>query len=200
MIHNINLIKKEQQTTSKWAGGTTTQLSIYPENGSYADRNFIWRLSSAVVELEESVFTKLPGFDRIIMVLEGGLKLIHKEHHRIQLKQFEQDSFKGEWNTTSYGKARDFNLMLKEGVRGSVMPYFLSEKGRLNIELQAEEDTKAFYALYSYKCTASVSIDKEIFEIADGDLLLIDWGTDLNLSVLGLENSEGILISTTILI
>ena len=50
----------------------TTELSIAPENGNYQSRDFLWRLSSATVELEESTFTSLPDFDRIILTLEGG--------------------------------------------------------------------------------------------------------------------------------
>lgn len=200
MIHSVKLIKKEQQTTNKWAGGTTTQLAIYPYDGSYADRDFTWRLSSAVVELEESDFTKLPGFDRVLMVMDGKLKLDHEGHHERELNRFEQDSFKGGWNTTSYGKARDFNLMLKEGTRGSLVPYFLSENGRLNIELKEAEDIKAFYALYSHKCPAKVSAGKEEFELSEGALLLIEWSGDLNVSLQGHGDSEGAIITATILI
>lgn len=57
----IKVITKEQQKTSTWSGGTTTQLAIYPEDADYGKRNFTWRLSSATVEAEESVFTSLPG-------------------------------------------------------------------------------------------------------------------------------------------
>ena len=39
---------------SKWSGGTNTQVAIAPEGAVYADRDFLWRLSSARVELEHS--------------------------------------------------------------------------------------------------------------------------------------------------
>ena len=39
------------------------RVSIAPENGNYQSRDFLWRLSSATVELEESTFTSLPDFD-----------------------------------------------------------------------------------------------------------------------------------------
>ena len=38
---------------------------------NYQSRDFLWRLSSATVELEESTFTSLPDFDRIIPTLKG---------------------------------------------------------------------------------------------------------------------------------
>ena len=46
------LLTKEDYVTTTWSGGTTTQLAIAPEGAVYADRDFLWRLSSAGVELE----------------------------------------------------------------------------------------------------------------------------------------------------
>ena len=64
-------LKKEYFSVSSWSGGTTTQLAIEPENAEYKDRDFLWRVSSATVALEESVFTPLPDYERLIMTLEG---------------------------------------------------------------------------------------------------------------------------------
>ena len=38
--------------TTTWSGGKTTQLAIAPDGASYAERAFLWRISSATVELE----------------------------------------------------------------------------------------------------------------------------------------------------
>ena len=51
--------------TSTWSGGTTTQLAIAPEGAVYAERSFLWRVSSATVELETSDFTPLPDYNRL---------------------------------------------------------------------------------------------------------------------------------------
>ena len=67
---------KEQFNIGKWSGGETSEYAIYPESAKYIDRDFIWRLSSASVDVEESVFTKLPDYDRILMVLEGIIHII----------------------------------------------------------------------------------------------------------------------------
>ena len=69
----IRLIRKEDQPTGTWAGGTTTQLAIGPEGADYASRRFEWRISSARVDLDASDFTPLPGFRRILMILEGNV-------------------------------------------------------------------------------------------------------------------------------
>ena len=76
MNMEIKKIGRDACRVSSWSGGTTTELSIAPENGNYQSRDFLWRLSSATVELEESTFTSLPDFDRIILTLdvkEGSL-------------------------------------------------------------------------------------------------------------------------------
>ena len=120
MSYNIEIIRKKQHKTSEWSGGTTTELYIYPKDSLYGDRNFKWRLSSAKVEVEQSTFTSLPGISRLIMVIEGELLLKHEGHHNAVLKAFEQDSFSGEWTTTSFGKVIDFNLMMAQGYKGKL--------------------------------------------------------------------------------
>ena len=85
MCYSIELIKKEEQTTTNWSGGTTTELAIYPKDAIYSQRNFKWRLSSAVVNDEKSTFTSLKGIWRLIMVLDGELTLEHKGKHTVHL-------------------------------------------------------------------------------------------------------------------
>ena len=51
----------EDYVCSVWSDGTTTQLLIAPEGAHYAARDFLWRVSSATVELDESDFTPLPA-------------------------------------------------------------------------------------------------------------------------------------------
>ena len=64
-------LTKSNYIISQWSGGTTTQLAIAPEGAVYADRDFLWRISSATVDLEESDFTALPDYVRLISVLDG---------------------------------------------------------------------------------------------------------------------------------
>ena len=98
--------------TSKWSGGTTTELFIWPMEGNYAERNFSFRLSSATVDEEHSVFTSLPGIKRYITPLDGSFTLSHRDHYRKKLCPLEIDCFCGGWHTQCDGKATDFNLML----------------------------------------------------------------------------------------
>ena len=100
---------------SQWSGGTTTQLAIYPEQAVYADRDFLWRVSSATVDLEESDFTPLPDYDRLIATLEGEIVLTHNGGEPLRLRPLEVHAFSGADATHSVGRCRDFNLMLRRG-------------------------------------------------------------------------------------
>jgi environmental stress-induced protein Ves len=113
--------RKEELTTSRWSGGTTTELFIHPAGSSYASRDFDVRISTATVELETSEFTLLPGYSRILVVLEGSLRL-HFETDKpfdVELEELEQITFPGHYQTTGYGKVRDFNAMTSAGYSAS---------------------------------------------------------------------------------
>ena len=64
-------------TTTRWSGGTTTELLIRPRGAVYGQRAFLCRISSATVELAESTFTALPDYTRLIATLEGTITLAH---------------------------------------------------------------------------------------------------------------------------
>ena len=109
------IIRSGELPVSRWSGGTTTQLAIYPPHADYAARNFVWRVSTATVEAPESLFTALPGVSRKIMVLEGRMTLAHEGRYTKELGRGEQDAFSGDWTTRSRGRVRDFNVMTTEG-------------------------------------------------------------------------------------
>ena len=67
------IITPEQMQTSRWSGGSTTQMMIFPAGSSYRNRDFRFRISSAAVEDAVSVFTKLDGVERFLTVLEGKI-------------------------------------------------------------------------------------------------------------------------------
>lgn len=110
----IEIIKSDAFKESKWSGGITTQLYIYPKDSDYQKRNFNFRISIATTELMESNFTKLEGVKRVISILEGKMQLSHKNKYDITLTPYEIDRFDGNWDTISKGKVKDFNLMLKD--------------------------------------------------------------------------------------
>ena len=177
----IRLIRKGEQKEGVWAGGTTTQLAIGPEGADYAARRFDWRISTARVERDESDFTPLPGFRRILMVLEGAVTLTHEEEGReVGLASFEQDAFDGARRTRSRGRCVDFNLMTAEGWTGSVTALLpigrdtaLRPGREVRVDTPLSGDVEAFYCLCD---ETDVLIDSEFWleEMNRGDFLLIE--------------------------
>lgn len=203
-MYSIQLIQEHQQTTAEWAGGLTTQLAIYPADADYAKRNFKWRISSALVELETSVFTPLPEIDRLIMVIEGEMTLDHEEHHCAHLQPYEQDRFDGGWTTQSHGKVRDFNLMLAKGCDGSleaieIAPAGIHETAAM-MYADAEKSTEAFYCV-----KGPVSFEMEgqrVADVRDGDLLLLTKEHSAENATVQISNkagSEAVLIHASVI-
>lgn len=117
----IKIYSQKDCSTSNWAGGSTTELWIWPEGGNYAKRDFQVRISSATVQLEESDFTALPGVVRYITPLSGGFTLSHPDGRTITMEPLDTPyRFDGGAATHCIGKATDFNLMLK-GVEGDMI-------------------------------------------------------------------------------
>ncbi len=107
--------------TSVWSGGATTQLAIAPEGARYADRAFLWRVSSATVELEEADFTALPDYHRLIATLRGDMVLTHNGGVPVTLHPYQVHAFEGSEATHSRGRCTDFNLMLRRGETDGTM-------------------------------------------------------------------------------
>ena len=118
-MRTLHLTERDYKT-SRWSGGTTTELFIWPEGADYAKREFSFRVSSAVVELAESDFTPLFGVTRYITPLTGGFALTHPGKPAVVMAPLaEPYRFSGEEATHCVGCATDFNLMLK-GVGGEM--------------------------------------------------------------------------------
>ena len=104
-----------EASRTNWQGGVTWELALGPEETAYARRDFLYRISSARVDLEESVFTSLPDYHRIILPLDGTLTLYHDGGNPVILPPLTVHAFDGGADTLSRGKVRDFNLMLRKG-------------------------------------------------------------------------------------
>lgn len=123
MIQTV-LIRKEQMTASRWSGGTTTQIDLYPEGTTYGSRDFTFRVSSATIEESPSQFTALPDYQRWITMLSGPVILEHgleNEIDKFELQPLQVHRFDGGTPTTSMGEAKDFNLMLRKGMAGDMI-------------------------------------------------------------------------------
>lgn len=112
----MNSYRIQQFETTRWSGGTTTQLYIYPPTTSLQECNFLFRLSTATVEQETTSFTSLPGYERILIPLSGRLKLRHETEHGYleqSVETLQLARFKGDWITTGKGLLVDFNVIFR---------------------------------------------------------------------------------------
>lgn len=188
---SIKVVRKEEQNKSNWSGGTTTQLAIYPEDAVYSEGNFKWRISSAKVDIDQSTFTRLPGISRVIMIVDGKLKLEHEGHHTVELNPFEQDSFSGEWNTKSYGKVTDFNLMMNSECEGSLEAILVNKKQFTNITL---EDNKGFdnisNSFYCVNGEGCILANYNKIDLHKGDFVLINRNLDDDLISIEISNNN----------
>lgn len=156
---------------AKWAGGTTTQLAIFPEESAYMNFDFLFRISTATVEIEESTFTFMPGVTRHLMILDGMLDIDHKGRYKKQLDKFGYDVFNGEWPTTAQGCVTDFNLMTREKTTGKLQAIVLNDRGEETLEFKSKT---AYSGIYLFSGALRVIIGTSSAELKTGDFLLCD--------------------------
>lgn len=170
---SVQQFTAEGRTTIRWASGTSTELFIHPSDGSFAERRFLFRISTATVEAEESTFTFFEGITRHLMILKGQLELIHEGRYTKHLAPYDQDVFSGEWSTRSKGKVTDFNLMLKEGANGSLAYQRIAPGNSASFTA-----TTDYYFVFLASGTAALSTGSTA---RTGDLLRIGKETALSL-------------------
>lgn len=175
MSDKIIVKKPEDFITSKWSGGNTTELYIYPPKAVYREGNFMCRISSATVEVEKSEFTLLPEVKRYLSIFSGELKMVHGENEEIFLKPYEVDCFDGGLSTISYGKVVDFNLMLKNGADGVMQAKKMLEREELILKPESEENLLVIYVK-----TGSVQIKEQVVKM--GELFVCeDWKNEVRI-------------------
>ncbi|MBO6150856.1 MAG: HutD family protein [Clostridium sp.] len=176
--YRAEVLHREDYRVTAWSGGKTTELSIEPRESIYADRDFLWRLSSATVELEESDFTSLPDYNRIIMTLEGSIELRHNGGGWIELPEYTPYSFDGADDTQSVGKVVDFNLMMRKGkCTGAVIPLRMmdNETADLGSILMQEMSRPDEIIIYCPKGHLDVTDERgEVSRLAPGETLRLE--------------------------
>jgi environmental stress-induced protein Ves len=133
----MKIVTEADFLISDWSGGKTTQLFIFPEGTTLSGRDFDWRISSAVIETEESDFTPFEGYERILIPLKGKLEMEHQTPNGIiqqNVTQFELARFSGSWPTKGKGKLTDFNLIFKPNYHPKVQISYFTGETRTNLE------------------------------------------------------------------
>ena len=155
---------------SQWSGGTTTQVAIAPEGAVYADRDFLWRISSASVDLDESDFTALPDYHRWISTLKGGMTLSHEGGEKIVLAPYECHQFDGGVDTHSWGRCTDFNLMLRKGkCQGAVRSAKLAAGEHMTVRFESapsQQFPNAELMIFCGEGKATVKLGEQSVELS----------------------------------
>lgn len=177
----MRLLTQADYAVTRWSGGTTTQIAISPPSAVYADRDFLWRISSAVVEDERSTFTPLPDYHRWLLLLEGSLLLTHDGGAPFRLDPFQAHQFDGGAATESAGLCRDFNLMLRKGRhQGALKPLRFAASGEMVLPGQG-----GVRLLYCAGGSGTLTQAAETCALAQGESLLLEEAGELRLTVPG---------------
>ena len=173
----VEVKRKDELSHNRWSGGVTTQLAIWPEGADYGARRFDWRISTAIVEDEKSVFTALPGIHRLLMILDGEIEVTHNGERTLAMKPLaDVDEFEGGWGSASGGRCGDFNLMTVAGYRGA-MSACAAGGGCAEIAPEgASEYWRGIYSLtdgLTVKCAAGG--EEGEYKLDKGDFLLFSY-------------------------
>lgn len=177
-LKQLWLKRRNAYRTNRWSGGETTEIFIYPEDGSYPERRFGFRLSSATVIENESLFSDLSGFYRYLMPLNNTITLIHDEHIEKKLAAFQVAEFDGGLRTQSIGQCRDFNLMVNQqwGWSGQL------EQITRSITLRCTDLFTGFLALDD-KIILESKKEEFLITLNKGDFLMVQSESDFDVSV-----------------
>ena len=130
------------------------------------------------MELEESDFTSLPDYDRIIMTLQGSIELRHNGGGWLELQEYEPYSFDGADDTQSIGKVVDFNLMLRKGkCQGAVIPLRMMDNETADLRGILMQDMPQFDEIMIYCPKGHLDITDDegnVSRLAPGDTLRIE--------------------------
>ena len=168
----IKIISQQDYKTSSWSGGETTEVFLYPPDGDFGAREFDFRISTAKVNLAQSDFTPLIGFERLLMSLDNSLELHHKSDERlrqVKLQPFEVASFSGSDETKSFGKCQDFNLIYLPKYEGKMAAKYQNEVTHLDTGV-----TCIYYALKPVNIQIEDSEKSETIALKEGESLLLE--------------------------
>lgn len=160
--------------TNTWAGGTTTELFIFPAEAQYKQFNFDFRLSYATVEVEESAFTFMPGVTRHLLILEGAIDLFHESSDPVKLNRFQSHVFNGETPTKAKGKVTDFNLMVRNGFAGKLDGYLIDAGNNIGFNSEA-----AHIGLFLWKGRMNISNGDQKAQLNKKDFVLLPNSANL---------------------
>lgn len=188
----ISILKPNKFPTTKWSGGTTTEIYLHPKAASYQNRNFNFRLSTATVLDKESLFTPLPGIRRKLMVLDGHITLSHENHSKKQLRKLDVDTFDGSWKTKCIGNCIDFNLMMTGDTKGNLEGIFIKENQVIKHDIPKGIE---FAFVYNFSGESNVISADKSYSLKEGELIKIEAPEPETIQLKAIKNSTLVWVS-----
>lgn len=166
----VQIINKDAVLASVWDGGETFEYFIFPKDSSYAQRNFLFRISVATINKAPSVFTQFNNYQRFLVMLEGNLHVNcnGKEKHfsTNDLFKFQSNDF-----VESFSTGKDFNLMVANNTPAN-----------LNLSTKINHLSSKFVFVFA-KVDTTVFVNNNTYFLTNNDLLLIinEFNADINI-------------------
>ena len=188
------IIRQADMSVSQWAGGSTTQLAIYPPHSTVAAQDFLWRFSSATVE-QSGAFTPFPKHQRLLALRQGAGFVLTVEAKlagaapaaapattAVPTQQAEVTSklqtlrFAGSCASSARllnGAITDINLMLSAAYSGNLLTLPLSHNWQPLLAARPEHST---LLLWSDEVALEIRMGEQQLQLACGDLCIVpDW-------------------------
>ncbi len=117
MPADVRVLTPADYQVMPWRNGRGTTVELLREND--ANGALLWRVSMADV-IEAGDFSKFPGVDRILILVEGAGFDLHLSEHGgpVEAKPLMPLRFSGDWDAraeTVRGPSRDLNVMVARG-------------------------------------------------------------------------------------
>lgn len=191
-VPTITHLRPSQYRSIPWRNGRgqSTVIAVGPESAGPEVGDFQWRVSVADIATAEP-FSSFPGYERIIMVIDGtGILLDHgKEGGQARLDKLMPHWFQGDWPTQCWpieGPVRDFNVLTRyDAASGTLSTLHLNAEP---VRIPLREMTSLIYCL---KGTIRLKIngEGEERELKEQETLRIDHSGSG-------ENEHGVIVSS----
>lgn len=183
----VRLLTPADYISMPWknGGGTTTEIATHPSGAALDD--FAWRVSVAAVD-RDGPFSRFPGIDRTIVLLEGaGMRLTGGGRDATLRTAFEPHSFAGDDAIDCAlvaGRIRDFNVMFRrDRAHGTVAVV----RGG-GAEIAPSEFLLAFAAKGAHEC---VIRGRPPDRLAPGHALLVEAAPDIEAKPIAIRPLAG---------
>jgi environmental stress-induced protein Ves len=139
VLVSTRLLRHADREVTAWANGGGVTREVARSGGDGPD--FAWRVSVAEVD-RPGPFSRLPGVDRVIVLLDGTGLVLSVDGRQHPLEPLRPFAFSGDATTTCElrdGPTRDLNVMTGRG-RASATVQVLPVAGRFEARAQEDDD------------------------------------------------------------